>query len=155
MKERKPVIEKEVGDGWSLYETYIGDHPAFIRLREGIGNLIGRKGRTLRVRVAWGYGPENSGEMPTPDQMHSMEECENLLVEALEGKEFGLLTNSSLCDGLRIWCFYCKDDIEELNKRIQRTLPHDEPFPIEFDCEEDAGWNEYCNAWAHCQPAPN
>ena len=47
-----------------------------------------------------------------------------------------------MCDGLCQWVFYCSD-LEEAARRINETLPHEPPCPIELTVETDAEWSEY------------
>lgn len=151
MSKRKSFKNREIPGNWAICETYIGEFPAFAYLRDGVGKLVGSHGWVLKARIFWEYEVSGTGAMPTDEQMKTMIECENLLVAAIESDKFGILTHSSICNGVRIWCFYIKDDTQELNKRIRRALPQNNPFPITIEVEEDKEWNEYCSAWAHCR----
>jgi hypothetical protein len=148
-----PLGEEEIKGGWTRHETYVGENAALLRIRHGSQELARAKEWTHVVRAIWEYAEKGSGAMPTPDQVDLMRTCEAFLVEAFETNHFGLMTHTSICDGLCVWFFYVKDDFDGFHERVQETLPLDEPFPIEFVVCPDRDWTEYRSARLRCQPA--
>jgi hypothetical protein len=120
----------------------LDDKPMIVRARQNLRSIAGHPELPTRLRIVWQYECDNDSGLPSSIDLKAMEGCENLLVDAFEHDNCAILTHVLTCDGLRQWVFYVSN-LQEVGERINGSLPHDQPFPIELTAEDDAEWSEY------------
>lgn len=137
-----PLANIVIDDTWAASDGRLDGKPMLIRIRQNLRPLAGHPQLPHRLRIVWEYEPENDSGVPSRDDLERMRECEDLLVRALEQGNNAVLTHVLTCDGLRQWVFF-SSNLQESAERINASLPHDEPYPLELTAEPDPDWSEY------------
>jgi len=71
-----------------------------------------------------------------------MSQLEDLLAPAFEGARQAFLTVIVTGNGVREWQWYARDP-EAVMKLVNETLGKYEPFPVQFNFQDDAEWEGY------------
>ena len=126
-------------DNWSIADGETPDGPVVIRFRTPIlkGGQTGDF--TTLITVAWIYGEEGSGLMPSPEQSETMERFEETLFSVWEKSGLAVLTAVLTFDGARQWVWYAAS-FDRCIDLLENLPEESEPYPIELDTEEDPQW---------------
>jgi hypothetical protein len=141
--EDSRVLAVLARDEWHVIERVPEEDeapPAFLRFR---GPLVkaGETGVHVHlIEVLWPYAEEESGELPSDDDIAAMEVFEERLCDAWEHDGHGFLAAVLTFDGSRQWVFYVRDTAECV-RRLE-AMPHeDELYPIELSTKLDPDWS--------------
>jgi hypothetical protein len=135
----KDVQELLQSDTWSIAEGETPDGPVVIRFRSPVLKGEQTGDFSTLITVAWVYGEEGSGLMPSDEQTEAMDGFEARLYELWEKSGLAVLTAILTFDGARQWVWYaasfdrCIDLLEKMPEESQ-------PYPLELDTEEDPHW---------------
>jgi hypothetical protein len=94
------------------------------------------------LAVCWQYVSPNDQGMPSQDIVERMSQLEDLLAPAFEGARQAFLTVIVTGNGVREWQWYARDP-EAVMKLVNETLGKYEPFPVQFNFQDDAEWEGY------------
>lgn len=94
-----------------------------------------------RVEVCWKYRSETDG-MPDVESADMLGKVTDALEETFSKENVAVMTGIYTGDGRRDWVFYVKNlnIFSGVFNKALRELP---TLPLEFEAEEDAGWEEY------------
>jgi Family of unknown function (DUF695) len=143
-----PLTTLKFGDTWTVADGYLDCKPLLLRFRTGVDAIAGHPDLGARLRIVWEYEQANDSGMPSSAELTQINECEDLLSEALEKDNHAILAYTLTCDGLRQWIFYTSD-VGESAHCINHALPHDPPCPIEISADPDEDWSEYHQVMAN------
>lgn len=109
--------------------------------RRNVDKFIDNPRFKFRINMIWRYDGDANG-MPDRASSELMEQVQ----EAME-KEFGrdpvaVLTGIYTGDDRRDWVFYTSS-LHIFQRKLNEILAPFPTLPLEFEAEEDAGWEEY------------
>jgi hypothetical protein len=121
------LLSVKFSDIWNVLKFALEDRPMIMRIRSDLESLSGHPEFGNRLRIVWEYECDNDIGLPNNYDLSKINECDDLLGNALEADNHAILAYVSTCDGLRQWVFYISD-IEESARRIDNVLPQDPPY---------------------------
>jgi hypothetical protein len=100
-----PLRDAKFGDTWTVADAILDDMPLVFRFRTGLDAIAGHPELGTRLRIVWEYEQANESGMPSSTELCQINECEDVLSDALEADNHAVLAYTSTCNGLRQWVF--------------------------------------------------
>ena len=127
------------GSNWVVESGEKTSAPYLLRYRSPTLSSQEIGGYKHLLRIVWIYAEENSGKLPSSDDLNTMAAFEELLATTIEKDQLAVLTAVLTFDGARQWVFYT-DDVNKCGEIINSWPQTAEPFPIEIDTFVDPEW---------------
>lgn len=116
--------------------------PNVIRLREDLPSDADKARLKILIIITWKYDLNESGAMPSDEEIEKMELFEDLMDEGVVETGFGRLVTVFTGDGMREWQFYTHSE-DAFMEKLNQTLVGEEVFPLEIDVFDDENWDGY------------
>jgi hypothetical protein len=129
-------------DTWTSAEGENDGTPFLLRFRPHLQDFIATNKYNKRLTILWNYNSEDSSLMPSNDEMDSMKDVEDILVDNLENDIQSVLAFVYTGQNQREWHWY-SSDINVTGKRLNKALSGFDKLPIEISSEDDPDWSEY------------
>jgi hypothetical protein len=129
-------------NSWSVATGEDEGKPLIFRIRNVPPSYATKETFPHLLAVYWQYESPSDQGIPSHEDATRMSQLEDLLEEAFEGARQAFLTVIVTGNGVREWQWYARnpDDVMEL---VNETLGQMEPFPVEFNFQEDPDWTGY------------
>jgi hypothetical protein len=129
-------------EGWSVATGEDDGKPLIFRIRNTPPSFARKEGFPHLLAVCWQYESPNDQGMPSQETVEQMGQLEDLLEPATESARQAFLTVIVTGNGVREWQWYARSE-EEVMKLVNETLGEYEPFPVQFNFQDDPEWDGY------------
>ena len=129
-------------DTWTLATGDDDGMPLIVRIRNQPPSFARKDSFPHLLALSWRYEPEDNRGMPSNDVVERMAQLEVLLMPAFEGTRQAFLTVVVTGNGAREWQWYARDP-DRVMELVNETLADYEPFPVEFNFQDDPQWEGY------------
>ncbi len=129
-------------DTWTMATGEDDGLPLIVRIRNQPPLFARKDSFPQLLALSWQYEPENERGMPAQDVVERMGQLEDLLMPAFEEAREAFLTVVVTGNGAREWQWYAKD-ADRVMELVNEPLAEYEPFPVEFNFQDDPEWEGY------------
>jgi hypothetical protein len=133
------VVQVIRQDRWSLARGVVEVGPYTLRFRHELPSIADTSGYAQLLTILWPYADQDSGTLPSVEEIAELEQFENRLSEALEHDGHAVIAAVLTLDGARQWVVYT-DDMDECARRITNMPQNEAPYPIEMHAQDDPDW---------------
>jgi hypothetical protein len=129
-------------DTWTMATGDDDGLPLIVRIRNQPPPFAKKESFPQLLALSWQYEPENDQGLPSHEVVERMGQLEDLLLPAFEDAREAFLTVVVTGNGAREWQWYAKDS-DRVMELVNETLAEHEPFPVEFNFQDDPEWEGY------------